>query len=88
MAIQQITHKRIVKFDERDGNFKQQPKPEKVVNGNIAEDDDVYGYAGDHNIRRKVEYREPDYNKVLGIELSRIIRHNYSWFFDAFKYKE
>jgi len=52
------------------------------------EDDDVYGYAGDHNIRRKVEYREPDYNKVLGIELSRIIRHNYSWFFDAFKYKE
>ena len=43
MAVQRITHKRIVKFDERDGNFKPQLKPEKVVNGNVIEDDDVYG---------------------------------------------
>ena len=42
MAVQRITHKRITKFDERDGNFKPQPKPEKVVNGNLIEDD-VYG---------------------------------------------
>ena len=43
MAVQRITHKRITKFDERDGNFKPQPKPEKVVNGNVVEDDDIYG---------------------------------------------
>ena len=42
MAVQQITHKKIIKFDERDGNFKPQPKPEKVVNGNLIEED-VYG---------------------------------------------
>ena len=40
MAVQRITHKRIVKFDERDGNFKPQLKPEKVVNGNVIEDDE------------------------------------------------
>ena len=44
MAVQPITNKRIIKFDERDGNFKPQPKPEKVVDGNVLEDDDdVYG---------------------------------------------
>ena len=44
MAVQPITNKRIIKFDERDGNFKPQPKPEKVVDGNMLEDDDdVYG---------------------------------------------
>ena len=42
MAVQQIIGKRIVKFDEENGNFKKQPKPEKVVNGNLIEDD-VYG---------------------------------------------
>ena len=42
MAVQQIIGKKIIKFDERDGNFKPQPKPEKVVNGNLIEDD-VYG---------------------------------------------
>ena len=44
MAVQPITNKRIIKFDERDGNFKPQPKPEKVVDGNVIEDDeDIYG---------------------------------------------
>ena len=43
MAVQPITNKRIIKFDERDGNFKPKPKPEKVVNGNVQEDEDVYG---------------------------------------------
>ena len=42
MAVQQIIGKRIIKFDERDGNFKPKPKPEKVVNGNLIEED-VYG---------------------------------------------
>ena len=43
MAVQPITNKRIIKFDERDGNFKPKPKPEKVVNGNVLKDDDIYG---------------------------------------------
>ena len=43
MAVQRITHKTIKKFDESDGNFQPQVKPEKEVNGNVVDDDDVYG---------------------------------------------
>ena len=43
MAVQQIIGKKIIKFDEENGNFKKQPKPEKVVDGNVIEDDDIYG---------------------------------------------
>ena len=42
MAVQRITHKTIKKFDEKDGNFQPTPKPKKVVDGNVMEDD-VYG---------------------------------------------
>ena len=35
MAIQQITHKRIIKYDTNSPNFKATPKPEKEeVSGN------------------------------------------------------
>ena len=43
MAVQQITHKKITKFDTTNPNFKETPKEEKVVNGNVREDEDVYG---------------------------------------------
>ena len=43
MAVQQITGKRIIKYDEADGNFQPKPKLEKVVNGNIKDDSDIYG---------------------------------------------
>ena len=43
MAVQQITHKRIIKYNEADGNFQPTPKPEKVVDGNIKDDSDIYG---------------------------------------------
>ena len=46
MAVQQITHKRIVKYDTESPNYKAPPKPEKeVVNGNIKEnhEENVYG---------------------------------------------
>ena len=43
MAVQQITHKRIIKYDEADGNFQPKPKPEKVVDGNVKDDSDLYG---------------------------------------------
>ena len=59
MAVQRITHKTITKFDEKDGNFKPQPKPEKVVNGNVIEED-IYG-------ERKHTYT-PDPNGNLQVE--------------------
>ena len=43
MAVQQITHKKITKFDTTNPNFKETPKEEKVVDGNVREDEDVYG---------------------------------------------
>ena len=43
MAIQQITHKKIIKYDTKNPNFKEAPKEEKVVNGNVRDDEDVYG---------------------------------------------
>jgi len=46
MAVQQITFKKITKFDLTDPNFKPPPQPEpEEVNGNVVveEDEDVYG---------------------------------------------
>ena len=42
MAVQQITHKKIIKYDTENPNFKNTPKPEKVVNGNVDEEN-IYG---------------------------------------------
>ena len=60
MAVQQIKNKRIMKFDEKDGNFKPPPPPkEEEVNGNVVEED-VYG-------ERKHFYK-PDPNGNLQME--------------------
>ena len=60
MAVQQITHKKIIKYDTNSPNFKAAPKEEKVVNGNVQEDTDVYGerkhtYIPDPNGNLKME---------------------------------
>ena len=63
MAVQQITHKRIIKYDTSNPNYKETPKPEKeekVVSGNVKEDTDVYGerkhtYVPDSNGNLKME---------------------------------
>jgi len=60
MAVQQITGKKIVKFDENDGNFQPTSKPKKEVNGNVRDDEDVYG-------ERKHTY-VPDSNGNLQME--------------------
>ena len=60
MAIQQITHKRIKKFDETDGNFQPTPQPKKEVDGNIVDDDDVYG--------ERKHYYTPEPNGNLQME--------------------
>ena len=43
MAVQQITGKRITKFDTSNPNFRETPKPKQEVNGNVKDDEDVYG---------------------------------------------
>ena len=60
MAVQKITHKKIIKFNEKDGNFKPQPKPEKKINGNLLKEDDIYSekkhsYIPDANGNLQVE---------------------------------
>ena len=42
MSVQQITHKKIIKYDTKSPNFKSTPKPAKVVDGNVVEED-IYG---------------------------------------------
>ena len=43
MAVQQITGKKITKYDTSNPNFVEKPKPEVKVSGNVQEDEDVYG---------------------------------------------
>ena len=75
MAVQRITHKTITKFDERDGNFKPQPKPEKVVDGNVKEDEDVYGerkhtYQPDNGNLQMNEFMTGVMNKLDGLTVN------------------
>ena len=42
MAVQPITHKRIIKYDTSNPNYKPEPKPEKEVDGNVMKED-LYG---------------------------------------------
>ena len=43
MAVQQITHKKITKFDTSNPNYQEKPKPKQEVSGNVQDDEDVYG---------------------------------------------
>jgi len=43
MAVQQITGKRITKYDTSNPNFVEKPKPKQEVSGNVQEDEDMYG---------------------------------------------
>ena len=61
MAVEQITFKKITKFDVDDPNFKQPPPPEpEEVNGNLAEED-MYG--------EKHHYYQPDNGNLQVTEL-------------------
>ena len=59
MAIQPISHKKIIKYDTSNPNYKETPKVEQVVDGNVK-DEDVYG-------ERKHTYI-PDKNGNLQME--------------------
>ena len=62
MGIQQITNKRIIKYDTSNPNFDPESlkKPKKEVSGNVQEDNDIYG-------ERKHTYI-PDSNGNLQME--------------------
>ena len=74
MAVQRITHKSITRFNERDGNFKKQGKPkEKVVDGNIIEED-IYGekkhtYQPDNGNLQMNEMMSGIMNKLDGLTM-------------------
>ena len=60
MAVQQITHKKITKFDTSNPNYQETPKPKKEVSGNVQDDGDMYGerkhsYIPDSNGNLKME---------------------------------
>ena len=76
MAIQQITFKKITKFDVEDPNFKPLPKPEpEVVNGNLKEEEDIYGerkhtYQPDNGNLQMSEFMTGVLNKLDGLNVN------------------
>ena len=83
MAVQQITNKKIVKYDTKNPNFNPdslRTKPEKEVSGNVKEDEDVYGekkhtYQPDNGNLQMNEMMTGIMNKLDGLSfLARIKR--------------
>lgn len=50
------------------------------------EDDTVYGAYGDHTIQNEIQFKQPDYNQILGVGLSNEIYYSYPWFNNYFNY--
>ena len=74
MAVQQITHKKITKYDTSNPNFKNKPKPEIVVDGNVVEED-VYGekkhtYQPDNGNLQMNEFMTGVLNKLDGMTVN------------------
>ena len=75
MAIQRITGKRIIKHDTKSPNFKPpEPKIEEV-NGNLKEDEDVYGetkhtYQPDNGNLQMNEFMTGVLNKLDGLTVN------------------
>ena len=73
MAVQQITHKRIVKYDTESPNYKPAPKPEpEEVDGNKVEED-IYGerkhtYQPDNGNLQMSEFMTGVLNKLDGLQ--------------------
>ena len=74
MAVQQITHKRIIKYDTKSPNYKAAPKPEKVVDGNVDEEN-IYGekkhtYQPDNGNLQMNEFMTGVMNKLDGLTVN------------------
>jgi sulfotransferase len=50
------------------------------------ENDKFYGIYGDHKIKPSLQFVPPDYNDILGVEISEQIKGLYGWFYDYFEY--
>ena len=78
MAVQRITHKKIVKYDTKNPNFNPdslRTKPEKEVSGNVKEDEDVYGekkhtYQPDNGNLQMNEMMTGIMNKLDGVTVN------------------
>ena len=51
------------------------------------EDDQVFGIAGLHEIRPKVEPLQNDYLNILGRDVVQFVQANYGWYFTLFGYR-
>ena len=74
MAVQQITNKRIIKYDTKSPNFdiKKFEEAKKEVSGNIQEDTDIYGervhvYQPDNGNLQMTEMMTGIFNKLDGL---------------------
>ena len=75
MAVQQITRKRIIKYDTENPNFKKPEPEEKVINGNLKEEEDVYGerkhtYQPDNGNLQMNEFMTGVLNKLDGLTVN------------------
>ena len=77
MAVQPITHKRIIKYDTKNPNFDHESlkKPKKEVSGNVQEDTDVYGerkhtYQPDNGNLQMNEFMTGVMNKLDGLTVN------------------
>jgi len=75
MAVQQITNKRIVKYDTSNPNYKETPKPKVEVNGNVKDDEDIYGetkhtYQPDNGNLQMNEMMTGIMNKLDGLTVN------------------
>ena len=74
MAVQRITHKKIIKYDTSNPNFKNTPKPKVEVDGNVVEDD-IYGekkhtYQPDNGNLQMNEMMTGILNKLDGLSVN------------------
>ena len=77
MAVQRITHKKIVKYDTKNPNFNPDSlkKPKEEVSGNVEEDTDVYGerkhtYQPDNGNLQINEFMTGVMNKLDGLTVN------------------
>ena len=75
MAVQQIKHKKIIKYDTTNPNFKQPEPEEKIVNGNLKDDGDIYGekkhtYQPDNGNLQMNEFMTGVLNKLDGLTVN------------------
>ena len=75
MAVQILTKKRIIKYDTENPNFKKAEPEEKVVNGNVKDDEDVYGerkhtYQPDNGNLQMNEFMTGVMNKLDGLTVN------------------